>query len=419
MKSLTASPVLPSPVAVTCDHQPRPLPLLLLALGAAGLTCGTVAHAAGLQVMEQNVSGLGTAYAGSAAVSEGAGSQYYNPASLTRVALPQVTLGAVASSPTTRFHDSRSTGDSDVTPDTLRGHVWLALPLSGLSSQITLGVGISQPYGLKAEYREVPWRGEPRYLAASLKSQNINPAVAWQVNEALSLGFGLNFQHLDAESTSRSSATQLIRHQGSGDALGWNAGFQYALSPAMRVGLAYRSGLHYRLEGSSTQSGNSLTARSDLDLPDSLTWSVHQQVSDEWEAMGDLAYTRWRNINSLQVTDSTGNSTSDDYKLRNSWRLAWGAAYKASEQLKWRFGLAYESSPVNPGQSHPYLPQGDRYWLAAGLTYWPWASTRIDLGYNWRWSRQISVNHRSSSGVSQGNYDSSSHVLGLEVSQSF
>ena len=56
----------------------KTLSALILGLGATG-----VAHAAGFQLLEQNASGIGSAYAGSAAIAEDASTVYFNPAGMT------------------------------------------------------------------------------------------------------------------------------------------------------------------------------------------------------------------------------------------------------------------------------------------------------------------------------------------------
>jgi long-subunit fatty acid transport protein len=63
----------------------------------------------------------------------------------------------------------------------------------------------------------------------------------------------------------------------------------------MRVGLSYRSSMKYTLEG--TLNG-ATPVRADVELPDTAILSVWQQVSDRWEAMGDLSYTRWNSLKS-------------------------------------------------------------------------------------------------------------------------
>ena len=61
----------------------RSLSLSTLSAVAVGLGAATTAHSAGFQLLEQNASGLGNAYAGSAANPENASIIYYNPAGMT------------------------------------------------------------------------------------------------------------------------------------------------------------------------------------------------------------------------------------------------------------------------------------------------------------------------------------------------
>jgi long-chain fatty acid transport protein len=74
--------------------------------------------------------------------------------------------------------------------------------------------------------------------------------------------------------------------------------------------------------------------RADVELPDTFTLSVWQQVSDRWEAMGDLSYTRWSTLQSFDVYQpgrAASLLTSETFKYDDSWRIAWGAAYKVNE----------------------------------------------------------------------------------------
>src|SRR3546814_17873418 len=71
------------------------IPVLVLGLGC------TRAHASAFQLTEQNASGLGNGYAGSAAIAENASTIYFNPAGMTRLPGVNVSLGAV--SVTTKF----------------------------------------------------------------------------------------------------------------------------------------------------------------------------------------------------------------------------------------------------------------------------------------------------------------------------
>ncbi len=79
----------------------------LMPLLALGLASGH-ASAAGFQLLEQNASGLGNAYAGSAAVAENASTIYFNPAGMTFLQDREASVGLNFVRPTFKFHDRGS-----------------------------------------------------------------------------------------------------------------------------------------------------------------------------------------------------------------------------------------------------------------------------------------------------------------------
>ena len=78
------------------------IPALLLAAFSGAVS------ASGFQLMEQNASGIGNAYAGSAAVAENASTIYYNPAGMTQLQAHEISGGVSAVNPSFRFNDKGS-----------------------------------------------------------------------------------------------------------------------------------------------------------------------------------------------------------------------------------------------------------------------------------------------------------------------
>ena len=83
---------------------PRILPALVLAAFS-----GT-ASAAAFQLWEQNASGLGTAYAGSAAVADNASTIFFNPAGMTQMPGIQLSAGVTGVGPRYEFSNDGSSG---------------------------------------------------------------------------------------------------------------------------------------------------------------------------------------------------------------------------------------------------------------------------------------------------------------------
>ena len=71
----------------------RVLPALLMAVFSSAAT------ASAFQLWEQNASGLGTAYAGSAAVADNASTVFFNPAGMTQLSGFQLSAGVAGVKP--------------------------------------------------------------------------------------------------------------------------------------------------------------------------------------------------------------------------------------------------------------------------------------------------------------------------------
>ena len=75
---------------------------------ALGCMAAGQAAASGFQLLEQNASGLGNAYAGSAVVGENASTIFFNPAAMTKLQQREVSLGGSLIQPSYKFKDEGS-----------------------------------------------------------------------------------------------------------------------------------------------------------------------------------------------------------------------------------------------------------------------------------------------------------------------
>jgi len=373
------------------------------------------ASAAAFQLLEQNASGLGTAYAGSAAIADNASTIFFNPAGMSQLGGVQVSVGATLVGPSYKFRDGGSSGPLVGNGDGGDAGGWSALPNAYMSWQLTpsltAGLGISTPFGLATEY-DSGWVGQFHSQKSEIRTVNINPAIAYRVNDKVALGFGVNYQKIDGELT-----TSLSRLTGDDKSWGWNAGALFTLSPAMRVGVSYRSAIKHTLEGEA----NNTPVRADLKLPDTFILSVWQQVSDRWEAMGDLSYTRWESLQSLDVINRANGTllTSERFNYGNSWRIAWGAAYKASDAFKFKFGVAYDRTPVQDADRSARVPDNDRIWFSLGGQWNTGRYGKVDVGYAYLYVRDPSIDQNKNGNILHGEYDAHAHIVGVQYSVGF
>lgn len=345
---------------------------------------------------------------------------FFNPAGLAQLSGIQLSAGVTGVGPSYRFQNQGSSGALLGNGNGGDAGGWHAVPnlyLAGrVSPDISLGLGISSPFGLATSY-DADWVGRTQAIKSEIRTVNVNPSLAYRVNERWSLGVGINYQTLNAEMTSYTPAG-LYRVKGDDAAWGWNAGVLLNLSPAMRLGLSYRSAVDYRLSGSRSIGANSQAATADIKLPDSMVFSVWQQLSDRWEAMGDLSYTRWSTLDKLQIVGGFGTDV-EPFNYKNAWRVAWGAAYKANDAVKLKFGLAYDRTPVQENSRSARVPDNDRMWFSLGGQWAPRNYGVFDIGYSYLYVRNPGIEQSKLGTSLRGDYDAGAHLLGVQYSVGF
>lgn len=398
----------------------RTLPALVL------VAFSGAASAAAFQLWEQNASGLSTANAGSAAVADNASTVFFNPAGMTQLGGFQFSAGIVGVAPSFQFKNDGSSGALGSGGDGGNAGGWAAVPNAYFTAQLAprwyFGFGVSAPFGLATKYDDDQWIGRYQAVKSEIKTINYNPSIAYKLNDTVSLGFGINYQTVDAEMTNFVGPSTYYRLKGDDSAWGWNAGAMFTLSPAMRVGISYRSAIDYTLEGTRSVGASSRSATADLKLPDTFILSVWQQVSDRWEAMGDLSYTNWSTVDKLKINYS-GGSDVEAFNYKDSWRFAWGAAYRATDAAKLKFGIAYDRTPTSNSDRSARVPDNDRIWFSLGGQWNAGKLGKFDVGYTYIYLKdpEISQSKQTLAGTStlRGRYDDSAHLVGVQYSVGF
>ncbi len=419
------------------------IPFLLPA--ALGL-CSSYAGAAGFQLMEQNASGLGNAYAGSAAVAENASTIFYNPAGMTQLQSREVSFGLAAVKTSFKFTDNGSSvsnlaGTGDGGDAGTWGYIPNGYASWAYNNDWYFGIGLGAPFGLKTEYSR-PWVGAAQAISFDVKTYNLNPSVAYRVNTALSVGGGLNWQRLTADYvrlltvTSATGVASPLTLALTGESWGWNVGALFTVSPQTKVGVSYRSAVNYDLTGNinvngpsaATNAATTSSAKATLKIPDVFILSATQQVSDKWELLGDVSWTGWSSIPKLDVIRTSGASSGAiaqtlDTDLRDTWRVAAGANYRLSSDMKLKFGVAYDQTPVKgPETRLVSLPDNDRTWLSTGAQWTPSKGSALDVGIAYLFIKDASIDNNQSTsarGRVTGSYAGSAWILGVQYSMAF
>lgn len=416
------------------------LTLNALSFIALGISATTV-HAAGFNLLEQNASGLGNAYAGSAAVAENASTIYYNPAGMSFLPGINVSGGITGIRPSFKFRDNGDSrnplamgGGKPTGGDGGDAGGWAALPnLYGswqLNDRWHVGLGVGAPFGLSTHY-DTGWAGQYHSNKFSIKTININPSVSYRVNDMVALGAGVNWQRIDAEYTKQqvigAGLSRPVKLKMDGDAWGWNVGAMFQPTPDTRIGLSYRSKIKHSASGTTKVEGVAeFDARADVDLPDTAILSVMHHLTPSWDLLADLSWTGWSSIPELKIRNSGPGAQGDTLKLkfRDTWRVAVGANYKVAADWKLKFGVAFDQSPVHEARYRPTsLPDNNRLWLSTGVQYQATKNTTIDLGYTYLYVRKTQIDNDGESlltkGRIAGDYSSNGNIVGIQLTSRF
>jgi long-chain fatty acid transport protein len=416
--------------------------MVAVALAAASAT----AAASGYRFGSQSVSAQGTAEANGAEAAD-ASTIFANPAGLSRLDGKQIIGGLTAVVPHSSYQDAGSTrftrtptGGQSSQDDFAPGVV--AAPLLYYSQKIdgqwSAGLGVFVPYGTKLDY-DSNWAGRYSLTNIKLESLNLNPSVAFKLNEQHAFGFGIDIEYMKASlgqavdvpgtiaaAQATGSGAALARQiatmggnpaalasardaragvQGKDWGYGFNLGYLFSLDQNTRFGIAYRSSIKHELKGGavwdfSTVSADPVVngvlqaasrrvnsaARVELRTPETLSLNAFHQFNEQWAGVADLTWTRNSRLQNIDI-EFVGTSEGDEV-IRQQWkntvRVALGANYKLNENVTLRGGIAHDDTPVRSSElRHAALPDADRLQLSFGANWKLSPASSIDLAYSW------------------------------------
>jgi len=340
------------------------------------------AQAAGFYIQEQSVKGLGNAFSGSTTSIDDASTVYFNPAGMTKLDGMQGNLGVHVLVPNADLNDNGSTaGGND--PDnpydpTPIPNAFLAAPVELGGHMFWAGIGVTAPFGLASEYETTDFVALDS-TDTELKTINVSPSLAYQVNDMFSIGGGLDIQYADAELKSfvnlGAGGTGISTLEGDDITVGYNLGLQYSPTPKTDIGFSYRSAISHTLEGSVSLEGTlandfDSSGQADLDLPDITTLGIAHDVNERTRVMGQATWFGWSNFETIQpIRDDGGAAAETRQNYKDTFAIAVGIEYDLDDQWTVRGGYQFDETPTTDRFRTSRTPDGDRNWFSAGATY--------------------------------------------------
>lgn len=354
------------------------------------------AYAGGFALREQSAYFQGTSFAGNGTSGPSISSMFWNPASITGheglkfEGISTFIVPRAEIKPTTAAFGTTPSGD-------MAADAWV--PTSYMTYQLNddvyLGLGINAPYGLTTK-PDPAWAGRYHARTSRIFSINANPVIAYQVNDMFSVAAGLQVQYFklslkNALPVTGTGADPSRELKGDSVGVGFTAGVTMKPMEGTEIGLGFRSSINHSLDGDIVMpfafpplaaGNNAITAS--LNTPEMVTLSAKQKLTDKLRLLGTVEWSNWSRLKAPGIVlDSVGVPIASLHlNYEDGWFFALGGEYDYNEKLTFRTGLAYEISPIRDSTRGLRLPDNDRIWASAGLTYTHNEHLSFDLGYS-------------------------------------
>ncbi len=416
----------------------------LVLTGVAAAT--STALAAGFQLTEQSSLGAGRAYAGAGIVGDDLSAVHYNPAGMTLLEGTRFQAGGV-------WIGLNADYSSDISGESENGRLKGQMIPAGyvthqVNDQVWLGFAMTVPFGMGTEYSK-NWEGADRGTNAKIYTFDMNPSIAWKVNDFLSIGGGISVQYAKAELGMGLSGMGHGKVEADSWDWGYNFGLMISPTDKLRFGLAYRSSIEHNAEGDTKLSGMKLPLlegqnfgmSTTIETPDTIMLTGTWEATEKLRLSGLIRWANWSNFKELNIENELPLSVSSsldsilpygpalkdglsNIDIENDWQDTWlfsiGADYRINSAFTVRGGIAYETSPIDRQETRmAVIPDTDRLWLSLGASWYPTQDLQFDIGGTYL----MGVGDKdlyNSDGKKIGKYDSlDAYLLGVQMQYRF
>lgn len=430
-------------------NRTRQLRPLYLACAAAIMAVPGLGHASGFAIPENSIAGLGMANALVANTSE-LGAITYNPAAASFHPGATLSAGLMLLHPTLEVTTTAGTFQSQG-PDKV-----FAPMLQGsyqLNDSLTLGLGVTAPFGLETEWPLGTFPGLSSYdpdgpnglgpaptygyiqpgalqtTRSKLEVLQTSPTLSMRLSPEAAVAVGLDyFMVREVVFDSAASTTK-----GDGDGWGWNAAFLYAQGP-WSVGASYHAKASVDVSGTSTLTTgvgtSTAAATADVPLPWRAQLGARYQASKQLALEFDITRTGWSEFDVLTIHGVSTTVSTNNWKDANAYRL--GGTYELTPATQLRFGYSYDTTGQPDSYFSARIPDADRHLLSIGFGHDLGDGLMVEAGYMYVHFMERSFQGATAYPVApsgavdpngttayNGSYKADVHLLGIGVSKRF
>jgi long-chain fatty acid transport protein len=303
---------------------------------------------------------------------------------------------------------------------------------------ITFGLGVFAPYGLGLH-----WAQDTGFRTLGIESLltniSINPAVAWQIWPNFSIGAGLTINYAAVNLRSGlvwpTQPNDQFRFKGYDWDVGYNFGVLWRPHKKISLGVAFRSGNDYDLQGH-TEYFNKVPfprgapvipnfpkqhvpAEADVSFPLNVVVGLSFRPTPKWNLEFDADYTDWTTLDNVTIRQAHGFGSllPKNIPAVLDWEGAWYYKFGATRYFDngWSVsaGYIYSENAVPAAHYSPLVGDEARHWLSAGTEY-KCGRYSFGIAYQFGIAPDHTVSGSAPSAIGQtadGRYEYISHAL--------
>lgn len=406
--------------------------LYMLAAVSALCLASSQSYAAGYQLNEYSMTGLGRAFAGAGVVGDDFSALAYNPAGMVLNQTSGVQGGLSIAHLNAKV---RGTENGEYAKTKM--NIGVALPHAfgqyRVNDRLTAGFGIYAPFGLRTRYSKQSFVTDAG-VRSELEVIDLAPAVAYRVTDKLSLGASVIARYIHGRMSNNLPAMVGGGYSDfdlDGWTAAWSIGAMYEFTPDTRLGVSFKGKSMQTVKGSHKVTGSPVGLNQDLtngeaspDLPASLLVSGFHKLNDKVGLSASVRWTDWQDSfqefslispDALILKPYGGKKTVDE-KWRETWTISFGADYYLNENWTLRAGVAYDQSPVrNKYHRTIRIPDSNRTWVSVGASY-KTENWQFDAGYAHLFMKNGTSQYV---GDAKAHFKSYSNLIGLQAQYKF
>lgn len=407
--------------------------LYMLAAVSALCLASSQSFAAGYQLNEYSMTGLGRSFAGAGVVGDDFSALAYNPAGMVLNQTSGVQGGLSIA-----HLNAKVRGEENGEYAKTKMNIGVALPHAfgqyRVNDRLTAGFGVYAPFGLRTRYSKQSFVADAG-VRSELEVIDLAPAVAYRVTDKLSLGASVIARYIHGRMTNNQKTPAAAYGTGYSDfdldgwTAAWSIGAMYEFTPDTRLGVSYKGKSMQTVKGDHELSGFNVlpspypnangkvsNGEASPDLPASLLVSGFHKLNDSWGLSASVRWTDWKDsFQEFTLESSLGGKTVQE-KWRETWTISFGADYYLNENWTLRAGVAYDQSPVrNKYHRTIRIPDSNRTWVSFGASY-KTKNWQFDAGYAHLFMKNGTSQY---TGDVKAHFKSYSNLIGLQAQYKF